>query len=138
MAPLLAPGDTLLLQGPLGAGKSTLVRAVIVKLLGDPDAEIPSPSYTLVNVYETRSGPVWHADLYRLSGTAEELEELGLDEAMGTALVMVEWPDRLGNALPPRRITMALAPNAAGGRDLTATLHGAGWHAVAALLERWR
>ena len=106
LAPVLGPGDTVLLRGDLGAGKSALARAVIAAALGDPEAEIPSPSYTLINIYETARGPVWHADLYRLSGEAEEMEQLGLDEAMGTALVFVEWPERLGMDLPQRRLEL--------------------------------
>ncbi len=138
LAPLLGPGDTVLLRGELGAGKSALARAVIGAAPCDPQAEIPSPSYTLVNIYETAHGPVWHADLYRLSGAAEELEELGLVEAMGAALVLVEWPERLGTARPGRRLDIALAAPRAGGRDAAITLNGPGWDAVAGLLDGWR
>jgi tRNA threonylcarbamoyladenosine biosynthesis protein TsaE len=135
LAPLLGPGDTVLLRGDLGAGKSALARAVIGTSLGDPEAGIPSPSYTLINIYETAGGQIWHADLYRLSGEAEELEQLGLDDAIGTALVFVEWPERLGMALPERRLEIALSAPRTGGRDAAITLHGAGWDRVAALLR---
>ncbi len=138
LSPLLGTGDTVLLRGELGAGKSALARAVIGAALGDPKAEIPSPSYTLVNIYQTARGPVWHADLYRLTGAAEELEELGLDDAMGAALVLVEWPERLGPALPAHRLDIALTAPRAGGRDAAVTLNGPGWGAVAGLLEAWR
>ena len=138
LARLLGPGDTVLLRGELGAGKSALARAVIGAALGDPQAEIPSPSYTLVNIYETARGPVWHADLYRLTGAAEELEELGLVETMGAALVLVEWPERLGTALPAGRLDIALTAPRAGGRDAAITLNGPRWDAVAGLLEGWR
>ncbi len=138
LARLLGTGDTVLLRGELGAGKSALARAVIGAALGDPDAEIPSPSYTLVNIYETERGPVWHADLYRLTGAAEELEELGLVEAMGAAMVLVEWPERLGPALPARHLEIALTAPRGGGRDAAITLNGPGWDAVASLLEGWR
>ena len=137
LAPLLDPGDTVLLRGELGAGKSALARAVIGAALGEPDAEIPSPSYTLVNIYQTARGTIWHTDLYRLSGEAEELEELGLGEAMGTELVLVEWPERLGTALPQRRLDIALSAPEAGGRDAVITMHGPGWDALAAVLEAW-
>ena len=147
LARRLRPGDTALLSGPLGAGKSALARAVIAALLGEPEAEIPSPSYTLVNVYETPRGQVWHADLYRLGGDAEEIEELGLPEAMGDGgaergaeagpLVLVEWPERLGEALPERRVEIALSVSEGDGRDAAITLHGPGWEAVAEMLERW-
>jgi tRNA threonylcarbamoyladenosine biosynthesis protein TsaE len=146
LAGVLHPGDAVLLSGALGAGKSALARAVIGALLGDPGAEIPSPSYTLVNVYETPRGPVWHADLYRLSGDAAEIGELGLDEAMdpsaegaaGGALVLVEWPERLGGALPARRLEIRLSSRAgAEGRDAMLTLAGPGWEAAAAMLAAW-
>ncbi|HUS54656.1 MAG TPA: tRNA (adenosine(37)-N6)-threonylcarbamoyltransferase complex ATPase subunit type 1 TsaE [Thermohalobaculum sp.] len=137
LAPVLEPGDTVLLRGGLGAGKSALARAVIRAALGDPVAEIPSPSYTLINIYETVRGAIWHADLYRLSGEAEELEQLGLDEAIGTALVLVEWPERLGMALPERRLEIALSAPDAGGRDAAIWLHGDGWDGVAAFLGAW-
>jgi len=138
LASLLGPGDTVLLRGELGAGKSALARAVIGAALDDPEAEIPSPSYTLINIYETARGPVWHADLYRLTGAAEELEELGLDDALGVALVLVEWPERLGPALPARRLDIALTAPRTGGREAAITLDGPGWDAVADLLEGWR
>jgi tRNA threonylcarbamoyladenosine biosynthesis protein TsaE len=137
LAPLLGPGDTVLLRGGLGTGKSALARAVIGAALGDREAEIPSPSYTLVNIYETARGPIWHADLYRLSGEAEELEQLGLDDAIGVALVFVEWPERLGTALPERRLEIALSAPQGGGRDAAITLHGTGWGPVATLLGAW-
>jgi len=138
----LGPGDAVLLQGTLGAGKSALARAVIAALLDDPRADIPSPSYTLVNVYETIAGPVWHADLYRLSGDAGEIAELGLDEAMAGGadgpLVLVEWPERLGAAFPARRLELRLTiPGTGEGRDLEARLVGPGWEAVAAVLAAW-
>ncbi len=136
LAGALAPGDAVLLAGPLGAGKSALARAVIQALMGEGGAEVPSPSYTLVNVYETPRGTVWHADLYRLGGEAEELEELGLGEAMETgALVLVEWPERLGGAVPARRFEIALSAPAEGGRDARLALHGTGWERVAATLD---
>ena len=137
LSPLLGAGDTLLLDGPLGAGKSALARAVIGAMLEGEATGIPSPSYTLVNVYETPRGPIWHADLYRLTGAAEELEELGLDDAIGHVLVLVEWPGRLGSAIPTRRIDIALSAPASGGRDAELTLRGPGWDAVAALLAGW-
>ena len=137
LAPLLGPGDTVLLRGELGAGKSALARAVIAAALGDPDAEIPSPSYTLINIYDTARGPIWHADLYRLSGDVEELEQLGLGDAIGTALVLIEWPERMGPALPERRLEIALSAPHAGGRNAVVTIFGAGWDGVATELGGW-
>ncbi|MEL6766476.1 MAG: tRNA (adenosine(37)-N6)-threonylcarbamoyltransferase complex ATPase subunit type 1 TsaE [Pseudomonadota bacterium] len=107
IAGTLAPGDAVLLSGTLGAGKSALARSVVRSLLRDPAAEVPSPSYTLINVYEPAGAPpVWHADLYRL-GDSSELDELGLEDAFASAICLVEWPDRLPN-LPPRRLLIRL------------------------------
>jgi tRNA threonylcarbamoyl adenosine modification protein YjeE len=127
LATALAPGDVVALHGPLGAGKSHLARAVIRNLLGDPEAEVPSPSYTLVNIYQSGRGEIWHADLYRID--PEELVEIGLDAAPPGAILLVEWAERWP-ALPPRRIDidMAFAPD--GGRAITLTPAGAGWDAV--------
>ena len=95
----LRAGDTLLLSGPIGAGKSHFARAVIGACL-DAKEDIPSPTYTIVQTYESSKGEIWHADLYRL-GDSSELVELGLDEAFGAAIVLVEWPDRLPLASVP-------------------------------------
>jgi tRNA threonylcarbamoyladenosine biosynthesis protein TsaE len=105
----LAPGDCVLLEGPLGAGKSCLARAAIRAALGRPRLEVPSPSYTLVNVYEGPAAEIWHADLYRLSDSSE-LVELGLEEAFETAICLVEWPDRLGDLAPPGALSIRFEP----------------------------
>lgn len=128
------PGDAFLLAGDLGAGKSTLARAFIAtRLAAEGRAEdIPSPSYTLVNVYETRAGRIWHADLYRLGPDAEEIAELGLAEAFGTDIVLVEWPDRLGAALPARYLALRLETLPGEARRLTVQAEGPGWDAVPA------
>ena len=95
----LTAGDTVLLSGVIGAGKTHLCRAIIRSLLGKEE-EIPSPTYTLVQTYEGPECEVWHADLYRLSDSSE-LIELGLDEAMNSAIVLIEWPDRLPDSIRP-------------------------------------
>ena len=101
------PGLSILLSGPLGAGKSELARAFVRAWLDDPDAEVPSPTFTLVQPYEGSRGTVWHCDLYRL-GDPAEAEELGLAEAFAETVVLVEWPDRLGTALPADRLELTL------------------------------
>ena len=106
VAALLRPGDAVLLHGPLGAGKSTLARAILRQLAGDPALEVPSPSYTLAQTYDTPVGPVVHFDLWRLDGPAA-LDELGWDEARA-GVVIVEWPDRLGAHAPPDALHLAL------------------------------
>ncbi len=123
----LLAGDSVLLTGPIGAGKSHLARALIAAAqaaAGEPPEDIPSPSYTLVQTY--RAGPVeiWHADLYRL-GDPGEIAELGLDDAFGRALCVVEWADRLPPHLVPRdALRIDLAP-AGDGRTATLSASGA-------------
>ena len=119
---LLRPGDCVLLEGPLGAGKTALARALLRQACGDPDMEVPSPSYTLVQTYEGAGFPIAHFDLWRLEipGAAGDrhgpgaLEELGWDEARAGA-VLVEWPDRLGPLAPADalRLTLELVPDPA-------------------------
>ena len=97
LAQSLKPGDTVLLAGQIGAGKTCIARAAISALhlgTGQPEPEVPSPTYTLVQAYELPGIQVWHADLYRLAD-ASEVTELGLEEALGNDIVLVEWPDRL-------------------------------------------
>ncbi len=104
----LGPGEAICLYGPLGAGKSTLARA-LVRSLTDEAEEVPSPTFTLVQSYEGRAFPVAHFDLYRLK-SADEAYEIGLDEALEVGAVVIEWPERLGQALPPDRLAIHLAP----------------------------
>lgn len=94
----LGPGDCILLSGKIGSGKTHFARSLIQSLLLSPE-DVPSPTFTLVQVYETDRGEVWHSDLYRLSAV-EEIEELGLAEAFTDAITLVEWPDRLGPLAP--------------------------------------
>ena len=117
----LRPGDVILLSGDLGAGKSTLARAIIRELLGS-DEPIPSPTYTITAEYETPRGRVVHADLYRLSGP-EELDEIGLIDGFSDAITLIEWPDRLGDFCPEKRLEITLEPNGQG-RRMGAICHG--------------
>ena len=98
-------GDCLLLEGSIGAGKTHFARSAIQSLQDVPE-DVPSPTFTLVQTYDTRSGELWHADLYRLT-SPEEIEELGLTEAFETAICLVEWPDRLGDMVPEGALRMA-------------------------------
>ena len=114
MAAVLRPGDTILLQGPIGAGKSAFARGVIRARLNRME-EVPSPTFTLVQTYPHPDGDIWHADLYRLSHP-DEVIELGLDEAFDTAICLVEWPDRLGTLAPPKAIRLTLSYDGDGRR----------------------
>ncbi len=124
IAPLLAPGDSVLLYGPLGMGKSTLARGLI-RALTTPDEDVPSPTFTLVQFYES-DPPVAHFDLYRLT-RSEEAFEIGLDEALDEGCAVIEWPERLGEAperfLGPDRLTLIIAED---GDGRLATVSGAG------------
>ena len=102
LAPALRVGDVIGLEGELGSGKTTFARALI-RTLGDSREEVPSPTFTLVQTYETDGMTIWHCDLYRVD-RPEDAAELGLDEAYGSALTLIEWPERLGRDLPPRRL----------------------------------
>lgn len=107
IAPLLRPGDTLLLEGEIGSGKSAFARAMIRTRLGRME-DVPSPTFTLVQTYEDDAGDLWHCDLYRLTHPDEALE-LGLDAAFETAICLVEWPDRLGDAAPDNALHLGFA-----------------------------
>lgn len=113
-------GDAILLQGPLGAGKSAFARAFLRAATGDPALEVPSPTFTLVQSYETPLGTVHHFDLWRLAGP-DALDELGWDEARDE-IVLVEWPDRLGGLVPADALTVELEPT--GPEARRATLSG--------------
>lgn len=136
LAPLLGGGDTLLLSGGIGAGKTHFARAIIQQRLAGVGLweDVPSPTFTLVQIYEVGTLSIWHCDLYRLSGESE-LGELGLDAAFEAALCLVEWPDRLASLSPRRALLLDFAdvadrPDA---RRLSVTARGGGWPNLAAL-----
>ena len=101
----------------LGAGKTTLARAVLHAAAGDPALIVPSPTFTLVEVYETPRGSFWHFDLYRLE-EPEQVFELGWEEARADGVVLVEWAERLGPLLPRRRLTVSLSVEGEGRRAI--------------------
>ena len=104
IAPRLASGDVILLEGPIGAGKSAFARALIRARLGRME-DVPSPTFTLVQTYDDPHGDLWHCDLYRL-GDPDEALELGVDEAFTTAICLIEWPGRLGTLVPDGALKM--------------------------------
>ena len=98
LAATLKPGDTVLLIGDLGAGKTSLARAVIRTLVGDAEMDIPSPTYALVQPYVSASNaPILHADLYRIADP-REVDELGLFDRPD-AIVLIEWPEKARDLL---------------------------------------
>ena len=111
VARLARAGDVILLQGELGSGKTAFARGFL-RALG-VEEEVPSPTFTLVQAFDTAKGPVWHFDLYRLTRPEEALE-LGLEEAMAEAILLIEWPERLGHLLPLDALTVALSIAAPG------------------------
>jgi tRNA threonylcarbamoyladenosine biosynthesis protein TsaE len=127
LAPRLKPGDVLLLEGPIGAGKTHFARTLIQALMPQPE-EVPSPTFTLVQVYDGPGFAIWHADLYRL-GHPDEAVELGLAEAFETALCLVEWPERLGPHRPPGALTLRFAHAPGDSRSVEFLPDGAAWDA---------
>jgi tRNA threonylcarbamoyladenosine biosynthesis protein TsaE len=113
LATLARPGDVILLEGRSGREKH-LARAFIRARLGRAE-EVPSPTFTLVQVYEAAGVEIWHADLYRLTHP-DEVWELGLDDAFPTAICLVEWPDRLGAHVPPDALPIRLEATGEGRR----------------------
>jgi tRNA threonylcarbamoyladenosine biosynthesis protein TsaE len=107
LAARLKPGDVVALKGDLGAGKTTLARAIIRAAAGDPDLIVP---------YDTPRGTYWHFDLYRLE-TPEQVFELGWEEALAEGIVLLEWPERL-DALLPEHLEVALEVDGNGRRAL--------------------
>lgn len=97
----------LCLDGVVGGGKTHFCRALIQSLQHQPE-DVPSPTFTLVQTYDSKKGPIWHADLYRL-GHPDEAIELGLTEAFETAICLIEWPDRLGDLIPSDALWLKFA-----------------------------
>ncbi len=134
ISPGLGPGDVILLDGPIGAGKTFFARAVIQERLRRSGhmEDVPSPTFTLVQTYDAGPIEIWHADLYRLSGPGEAFE-LGLEEAFETAICLVEWPDRLGPNTPANAIRLRFAPGEGDEeRQITVQSGHARWHALMA------
>ena len=122
IAGLLQAGDVIALHGDLGAGKTTFARGLIGAYAGAED--VPSPTYTLVQLYETGPLPVWHFDLYRLK-TPEDVVELGWDETQD-GVALVEWPGRAGDRLPGWRLDVSIE-FLGEGRRVVLEPHGEGW-----------
>ena len=102
----LQNGDIILLKGEIGAGKTIFARSLIQSAM-DQVEEVPSPTFTIVQTYETKLGSIWHADLYRLTDQSE-IFELGLIDAFVSEIVIVEWPERLGHLEPQDALTVEI------------------------------
>lgn len=131
LAPRLKPGDTILLSGPIGGGKTLFARALIQTRLAAAGRmeDVPSPTFTLVQTYDDGTLEIWHADLYRLSDV-QEVVELGLEEAFGTAVCLVEWPDRLGGMAPADALVLDFAPEGETVRTIRCTPGSPRWQAL--------
>jgi tRNA threonylcarbamoyladenosine biosynthesis protein TsaE len=116
LASVARPGDVITVSGPLGVGKTALARGLIGAL--GHQGEVPSPSFAMVQPYDSLSPAVWHVDLYRIED-ASELDELGLDSA-ADALLLVEWPERAGKSFWPGALRLSLDFTQGGERILTA------------------
>lgn len=124
IAAILRPGDTILLEGPVGAGKTAFARAVIRARLGRQE-DVPSPTFTLVQTYDAPDGDIWHCDLYRLTAP-EDVLELGLEDAFETAICLIEWPDRLGEDTPKNALTLQFSAHQTGHSVILTTPKS--WH----------
>ncbi|MBC8157966.1 MAG: tRNA (adenosine(37)-N6)-threonylcarbamoyltransferase complex ATPase subunit type 1 TsaE [Alphaproteobacteria bacterium] len=106
LAGLARPGDVIALWGDLGTGKTVFARAFI-RALADPDEEVPSPTFTLVQTYDFDGGAIYHFDAYRLE-QPQEAFELGIEDAFCDGVSLIEWPGRLGSLLPVARLDIEL------------------------------
>lgn len=127
LAALLKPTDTLLLEGTLGAGKTTLAQAIIGALNGGTE-DVTSPTFSIMQSYNVAFNGVadecWHMDLYRIRSPLE-LDEIGVYDLMTQKLCIIEWPDRLGHTLPESRMHVEITPQFGEARHVRFTLHGA-------------
>lgn len=122
-------GDVVLLEGDIGAGKTHFARSLIQTLLPEPE-DVPSPTFTLVQIYDTSKFEIWHADLYRLT-SPDEVVELGLTDAFQDALCLVEWPDRLAELTPENALIMSFKMGEQEGvRTLSIRSNDTGWQSI--------
>lgn len=128
---VLRAGDCVFLRGDLGMGKSVFARALIRFLCDDQGMDVPSPTFTLIQTYDTDRGALWHFDLYRIKAP-DEIWELGWEEARSGGIIVVEWPERMGNGLAPaNRLEIEFSTlsnnqetNMQGQRQITLTPYG--------------
>ena len=131
IAAVAGPADVIALKGDLGTGKTAFARAFI-RASGNQD-EVPSPTFTLVQVYDAGPTAIWHFDLYRIRA-AEEAWELGIEDAFVTGISLIEWPERLGPLVPDRRLELGFAFGDGPGTRRIAMDPGKGWQARLAMI----
>jgi tRNA threonylcarbamoyladenosine biosynthesis protein TsaE len=133
LAKLARPCDVIGLAGDLGAGKTTLARYFIAALGGDE--EVPSPTFSLVQIYDLATIRVWHLDLYRLNAPADAFE-LGIEDAFSDGISLIEWPDRLGALLPDDRLEVRLSTTGSGeARRAELVAHGTWRERIEAMVD---
>ena len=118
LAPNLKGGQIIALYGDLGVGKSVFCRALIRALTHTPDLNVPSPTFSLVQTYDTDSFEIWHFDLYRVEDT-EEIYEIGWEEALAGGLSLIEWPERVESLLPSETIKIMFEETGEQSRKIT-------------------
>lgn len=127
LADLAKPRDVILLYGDLGMGKTVFSRA-FVQSLTSPDEDVPSPTFTLVQLYDTEKGTIWHFDLYRLK-QPDEVYELGFEEALSDGISLIEWPERAERLYPRNRLEIKItAGDTPDTRRVALIPHGDGWN----------
>ena len=127
LASMAKPRDVILLYGDLGMGKTVFSRA-FVQSLTSPDEDVPSPTFTLVQLYDTDKGTIWHFDLYRLK-QPDEVYELGFEEALSDGISLIEWPERAERLYPRNRLEIRItAGDASDERRIALIQHGDGWN----------
>ena len=127
LASMAKPRDVILLYGDLGMGKTVFSRA-FVQSLTSPDEDVPSPTFTLVQLYDTDKGTIWHFDLYRLK-QPDEVYELGFEEALSDGISLIEWPERAERLYPRNRLEIRItAGDTPDERRVALIPHGDGWN----------
>ena len=139
-AELLGSGDSLLLFGDIGSGKTFFSRGVIQRMMVNQNVrveEVPSPTYTIVQAYDSLSPPVWHLDLYRLSNP-DEIIQLGLEEVLDMGILLIEWPNKMGSYIPTRNISLTFESGKRNYtcRTISIEFNGSGWEHISSAMPK--
>ena len=136
LAENVVAGDTVLLSGDVGVGKTALARSCIQARLSEIGAmeDVPSPTYTLVQVYDLTTTQIWHAELYRLN-SIDELYELGLDQDFEESICLIEWPNLLGSLRPEGALALQMDAIDDDRRRVSLEWSDCKWDSTIALLE---